>query len=627
MAFTHVPGFVVGQSGFHFDNRWDVGTTYPVITLPVFGSVAPGDASNGLCGGFVLAALDLFLHTPRLLPPPNTNAERPANGSVLLSYITQRLIDSWGVVGQGLQANVARTIEWIQTPDAPPIGSTLGRRVIDEEWPKIKADIDAGKPSPLSLVGGPPRGVLDVAGIVDSLHHCHQVLAYAYEVDSSNKLTLLVYDCNDPSNDNSAITLNLTDPAPVVSISAVAISSAMQGGIDVRGFFRTAYVLHDPSAIANGAGAKWDWLNMGKPATANIRASMGALTVMNTPASTQRPHVCFEGNDFNLWCHWFDGATWNWLNMGKPATANITAFVGAVTVMDTPSSAQRAHIFVTGSDGNLWCRWSDGGNWHWLNMGKPPSAHIRASMGAVSVMDTPTSAQRPHVFVEGNDFNLWCLWSDGANWQWLNMGKPATANITGLAGAVTVMDTPTSPQRAHVFVTGNDGNLWCRWSDGPNWHWLNMGKPPGANIRAAMGAVSVMDTPASGQRPHVFVEGHDGNLWCRWSDGPNWHWLNMEKPPGANIRTPLGAVTVMDTPNSPQRPHVFVEGNDFNLWCRWSDGANWSWLNMGKPQGANIRASLGAVKVMTTPTSQQRPYVFFEGDDYNSWCRYLDSGV
>jgi hypothetical protein len=114
-------------------------------------------------------------------------------------------------------------------------------------------------------------------------------------------------------------------------------------------------------------------------------------------------------------------------------------------------------------------------------------------MGAVTVMDTPTSAQRPHVFVTGNDYNLWCLWSDGGNWRWLNMGKPGVANIVGLVGAVTVMDTPTSPQRAHVFVTGNDGNVWCRRSDGTSWSWVNMGKPGAANIIALMGAVTVMD--------------------------------------------------------------------------------------------------------------------------------------
>jgi hypothetical protein len=69
----------------------------------------------------------------------------------------------------------------------------------------------------------------------------------------------------------------------------------------------------------------------------------------------------------------------------------------------------------------------------------------------------------------------------------------------------------------------------------------------------------------------------------------------------------LGAVTVMNTPTSPQRPHVFVEGNDYNLWCRWSDGAAWQWLNMGKPQGVNIVGSVAAVSVMDTPTSPPTP--------------------
>ena len=362
------------------------------------------------------------------------------------------------------------------------------------------------------------------------------------------------------------------------------------------------------------------WLNMGKPPGVNLRAFMGAVTLMDTPASPQRPHVFVEGNDYNLWCRCSDGANWHWLNMGKPPGVNLRAFMGAVTLMDTPASPQRPHVFVEGNDYNLWCRWSDGANWHWLNMGKPPGVNLRAFMGAVTLMDTPASPQRPHVFVEGNDYNLWCRCSDGANWHWLNMGKPPGVNIRAFMGAVTLMDTPASPQRPHVFVEGNDYNLWCRYSDGADWHWLNMGKPPGVNLRAFMGAVTLMDTPASPQRPHVFVECNDYNLWCRYSDGADWHWLNMGKPPGVNIRAFMGAVTLMDTPTSPQRPHVFVECNDYNLWCRYSDGADWHWLNMGKPPGVNLRAMMGAVTVMDTPTSPQRSHVFVEGNDYNLWC-------
>jgi hypothetical protein len=624
MAFTRVANFLPSTSGFHFSNSFPIGTVYPVVTLPIVGTIAGGDAGNGLCGGFVLAALDLFLHTPRMFPPPNTDADRPEYGSTIFNYLSQRLIDSFGDPGQGLGSNVGRVLEWIQTSDGPTLGSGLRRRLIDDEWPKIKMDIDAGKPSPLSLVGAPARGILDADGIVKTLHHCHQVLAYAYEVNNANRLTLLVYDCNDPSNDNSILAFDLGNPAPPTPIAAPDIHANMSGGIEVRGFFRVAYNLRDPSAIAAGSASKWDWRILGKPATANIRTAMGALSVKDTPAAAQRPHVFVEGNDFNLWCDAATGTNWDWLNMNKPPAANLAWFSGAVTAMDSPTAAQRPHLFVVGNDGNLWCRWAGGGGaWQWLNMSKPPTANLRTPLGAVTVMNTPTAPQRPHVFFEGTDYNLWCRWSDGANWHWLNMGKPATANIRAAMGVVTVMDTPTAPQRAHLFVEGNDFNLWCRWSDGNNWNWLNMGKPATANLAVFAGAVTVMDTPTSAQRAHVFIVGNDNNLWCRWSDSANWHWLNMGKPPTANLRMPLGAIVVRDAPGAPQRPHVFFEGNDSNLWCRWSDGANWQWLNMGKPPAVNIRTPLGAVTVMDTPTSPQRPHVFFEGNDYNLWCRYV----
>jgi hypothetical protein len=151
-------------------------------------------------------------------------------------------------------------------------------------------------------------------------------------------------------------------------------------------------------------------------------------------------------------------------------------------------------------------------------MGRPqPNVNIRTALGAVTVMDTPTAPQRPHVFMEGTDANLWCRYSTGTDWAWVNMGRPQpNVNITGLIGVISVMDTPSAPQRAHLFVTGSDGNLWCRWSSGTDWHWLNMGRPQGANIRGLLTALTVMDTPTAPQRPHVFIEGSDANLWCFW---------------------------------------------------------------------------------------------------------------
>ena len=259
MAFTSVPEFLPSRVGFHFSNSYPHGVNYPAVVLPVVGTIRSGDAGDGLCGGFVLAALDLFRHVPRLPPPPHTDLEQPPAGSPIFNYLVARLLDSFGNITQGIAANAARVVEWIQTPGHDVTisfyGPGLARRVVQQEWPNIKMDIDSGRPSPLNLVGGPERGQWDVTGIIDSLHHCHQVLAYAYQVDSANNLTLLVYDCNDPFNDNSTLTLNIgSDPAHTIPIASPAISAAMTAGITVRGFFRTDYSLHDPSAIA---GTTW----------------------------------------------------------------------------------------------------------------------------------------------------------------------------------------------------------------------------------------------------------------------------------------------------------------------------------------------------------------------------------
>jgi hypothetical protein len=61
------------------------------------------------------------------------------------------------------------------------------------------------------------------------------------------------------------------------------------------------------------------------------------------------------------------------------------------------------------------------------------------------------------------------------------MYRPSGVNLAGSAAAVTVLNTPTSLQRPHVFLLGSDGSLWCRWCDDNGaWNWLNMYRRPGS---------------------------------------------------------------------------------------------------------------------------------------------------
>ena len=242
IASNKVPNFLPSQSGFHFANAFEVGTNFPVITLPVVGTIISQDAAKGLCGGFVFAALDLFLHNPRIAPPATAIVHDP---SPLFNYLVRRLLDS-------LVLNGPKDIQWIQLPTHDVEieifeGPGISRRMVDTEWPKIKADIDSGRPSPLSLVGNPGRGFGDVPGIISTLAHCHQVLAFSYMLFASGELIIGVYDCNDPGVNNSQISLNISRPRNTIVIQSPAITQA--GNLTIRGIFRSTYTQNDPPPL------------------------------------------------------------------------------------------------------------------------------------------------------------------------------------------------------------------------------------------------------------------------------------------------------------------------------------------------------------------------------------------
>ncbi len=367
----------------------------------------------------------------------------------------------------------------------------------------------------------------------------------------------------------------------------------------------------------------WSWSNLRKPAGVEIGDAVGVLTVADRPWAEQRPHVFVKGNDQNLWVNSWDGTQWHWTNQGRPFGSIFVDFgIGVLSVKDNPSGSERPHAFVAGTDRNLWANWWDGAQWNWENHGRPPGVLHFGPVGVLTVMDSPGSAQRPHVFVRGSDGNLWVNWWDGTQWNWMNQGRPGNGGIAGPVGVITVKDTPTSPQRAHVFVQTNDGDLSVNWWDGTQWHWTNQGRPPGQTINGPAAVLTVVEAPTDAQRPHVFVRCSDGNLWMNWWNGSDWIWTNQRNP-GFGIRgASMGACTVMDTMKSPQRPHVFVPGEDGDLWVNWLDGSQWRWTNQGRPTNANLGSPIGTLTVNDTRTFAERIHVFARGSDGNLWVNW-----
>jgi hypothetical protein len=177
-----VPGFLPSTHGLRFANRFPPG---PTLRL---GPIDPrwigiGDASAGLCGGMAWFVRERF----EAGLPVSPDTEPPANGSPLFQTFVRRQVLS---------------LDWLRVPlrfwwMGAMSPKRAARRSREIEWPRIRADVDAGR---LSLVGLVRHTGLDPFHLTQS----HQVLAFGYEV-AGGAITLRVYDPNWPGRDDVAV--------------------------------------------------------------------------------------------------------------------------------------------------------------------------------------------------------------------------------------------------------------------------------------------------------------------------------------------------------------------------------------------------------------------------------------
>jgi len=154
VAGNAVSNFVASRDALGFVNNWPSQPDV-VINLPVAGKVKIGDASNGLCGGMVYTVRDFYE-----AKIPMSASPQPVAGTPLYAYIVRRLFDSFDLPG-----GVVKYYNWMNMPDADQSLLALtaltrrgiGWHTINEEWPQIRDDVDAGHPCPLGLVTVPVK--------------------------------------------------------------------------------------------------------------------------------------------------------------------------------------------------------------------------------------------------------------------------------------------------------------------------------------------------------------------------------------------------------------------------------------------------------------------------------------
>lgn len=227
-----VPSFTPSVNGFRFTNSFPPAPTIR-LDLGLAGNVGLGNASQGVCGGMVFAARDYYEAS---WPVPD-DVEPPAQDTPLFKYIAARLIDSFNA-----PAGVTQYAEWMVMPSADVNLIIFRRRgtftrTLISTWPNVRADIDAGRPSPLGLVTVHTTDLSKIG-------KCHQVLAYGYDIEGTGEVTLNVYDPNTEHDtaDDVHINFDTADPRHVSPIT----HNINIDGTTLHGFFRSTYTAKIP---------------------------------------------------------------------------------------------------------------------------------------------------------------------------------------------------------------------------------------------------------------------------------------------------------------------------------------------------------------------------------------------
>jgi hypothetical protein len=99
--------------------------------------------------------------------------------------------------------------------------------MVRDEWPKVRADIDAGHPSPIGLITVKSSDPFD-------LKRDHQVLVGGYDLDG-DWVILHLYDPNQPGRDDIVLRFGSADPTRSQTLAVSPV------GPPVLAFFHLDY--------------------------------------------------------------------------------------------------------------------------------------------------------------------------------------------------------------------------------------------------------------------------------------------------------------------------------------------------------------------------------------------------
>jgi hypothetical protein len=231
--------FLPSRDSFKFPNRFS-GYFLP-YSMPAFLSSRKISSKYGLCGGMCAAVYD-FLLAGRAIPQV---VEVPKQGTRLQRYLFRRQMDSLGGLGQ----QAIKVAQWTVLPSDTMIGTM--RRTADE-FNQLRVKLDQGNLVILALIYEHATTFKELSR---RIFNNHQVLAWAYQEDAQNVITIQIYDPNLPGHDDvalrSAPVMLGEEESPAGADPVIGLESTeVVGGEsyrEVRGYFEMPYSPVHPS--------------------------------------------------------------------------------------------------------------------------------------------------------------------------------------------------------------------------------------------------------------------------------------------------------------------------------------------------------------------------------------------
>jgi hypothetical protein len=282
-------------------------------------------------------------------------------------------------------------------------------------------------------------------------------------------------------------------------------------------------------------------------------------------------HVYLTAWNGHLYDHWWDGRWWYMDDHGNGGSS-LVGDPGVTTYW--VGTTQWMHVFVVGASGDLYDHWWNGSNWSWADRGTAGRSLGNSYAGVTPAVTTYTlnGANGVLAWVTDAGGHLDCLYTydNGAHWHFDDHGNPGPS-VFNTPGVATYW--VNGYNQMHVFVeadwAGGGGLLWDHWWDGC-WHWSPRGHTPSESSPAVV-------TYWNGSNWELLAFVTDGDLYAAYTnDGVNWHWDDQGN--GGTLQWGDPAA-VVDAAN---RLHVFMHGNNGDLFDYWWDGATWTWKDCDK---------------------------------------------